>query len=105
MLSCPHYVGCAGATGILGSGGEEIMVRTLLKPMLPVVRAWMDKILATHIPKAQRLDEFKFSRLPQYFSRELYSSVKVVIADPLPMPPFSTMALAVFRQKSNFGGI
>ena len=81
------------------------MVRTVLKPMLPVVRAWMDQTLATHLPNAQRLDEFKFSGLPRYFSRELYSSVKVVIADPLPLPPFSTLAVAVFRQNSNFGGI
>ena len=37
-----------------------------------------------------------FSRLPLYFTEKTLASTKVVVVDPLPMPPLSSMGLVRF---------
>ena len=48
-----------------------------------------------------------FWRLPLYFTEETLTSTKVVLVDPLPMPPLSFMGLAQFAyfERGNFEGV
>jgi hypothetical protein len=45
--------------------------------------------------------------LPAYFAEKTLASTKVVLVDPLPMPPLSSMGLARFAEfeRGNFEGI
>jgi hypothetical protein len=45
--------------------------------------------------------------LPLYFTEQTLASAKVVLVDPLPMPPLSSMGLARFAdfERGNFDGI
>ena len=56
---------------------------------------------------AQTVASRGFSRLPLYFTEETLTSTKVVLVDPLPMPPLSSMGLAHFAdfERGNFEGV
>jgi hypothetical protein len=45
---------------------------------------------------AQTVASRRFSRLPLYFTENTLASTKVVLVDPLTMPPRSSMGLARF---------
>jgi hypothetical protein len=56
---------------------------------------------------AQTVASRGFARLPLYFTENTLASTKVVLVDPLPMPPLSSMGLARFAdfEHGNFDGI
>ena len=58
-------------------------------------------------PVAQTVASRGFSRLPRYFTEKTLASAKVVLVDPLPIPPLSSMGLARFAdfERGNFDGI
>jgi hypothetical protein len=49
----------------------------------------------------------RFPRLSRYFSEELLTSTKVVVIDPVPMPPLSSMGLSRFAEfvRGDYDGI
>jgi hypothetical protein len=63
--------------------------------------------LTASAPAAQTVASRSFSRLPLYFTEQTLASAKVVLVDPLPMPPLSSMGLAHFAdfERGNFDGI
>jgi hypothetical protein len=63
--------------------------------------------LTASAPAAQTVASRSFSRLPLYFTEQTLASAKVVLVDPLPMPPLSSMGLARFAdfERGNFDGI
>jgi hypothetical protein len=56
---------------------------------------------------AQSVASHGFLRLPLYFTENTLASTKVVLVDPLPMPPLSSMGLERFAdfERGDFGGI
>ena len=73
----------------------------------PPLLDWIWTTLAASAHVAQTVASRGFSRLPLYFTEEIMASTKVVLADPLPMPPLSSMGLAHFAdfERGNFDGI
>jgi hypothetical protein len=63
--------------------------------------------LTASAPAAQTVASRGFSRSPLYFTEQTLASAKVVLVDPLPMPPLSSMGLARFAdfERGNFDGI
>jgi hypothetical protein len=63
--------------------------------------------LTANAHSAQAVASQAFSRLPLYFIRETLASTKVVLVDPLPIPPLSSMGLARFAEfeRGSFAGL
>jgi len=91
-----------------GSGGKwcEMAPEEFAK-FYPALLDWIRTTLAASAHVAQTVASRGFSRLPLYFTEETLASTKVVLADPLPMPPLSSMGLAHFAdfERGNFDGI
>jgi len=68
---------------------------------------WIQTALTAGAHVAQTVASRGFSRLPLYFTEETLTSTKVVLVDPLPMPPLSCMGLAQFAdfERGNFEGV
>jgi len=73
----------------------------------PPLLDWIRATLAASTPVAQSVATRAFARLLLYFTEKTLASTKVVIIDPLPMPPLSSMGLARFAdfERGNFDGI
>jgi hypothetical protein len=73
----------------------------------PPLIAWIRNTLTASVPAAHTIASREFSRLPLYFTEETLATTKVVLVDPLPMPPLSSMGLARFADfvRGNFDGI
>ncbi len=73
----------------------------------PPLLDWIRSTLTGSTHAAQTVASRGFSRLPLYFSEKALASTKVVLVDPLPMPPLSSMGLARFAdfERDNFDGI
>jgi hypothetical protein len=73
----------------------------------PPLIAWIRNTLAASAPAAHTIASHGFSRLPLYFTEKTLATTKVVLVDPLPMPPLSSMGLARFADfvRGNFDGI
>jgi len=73
----------------------------------PPLMAWIRAILTASAHMAQPVASRGFSRLPFYFSDETLASTKVVLVDPLPVPPLTSMGLERFAdfERGNFDGI
>ena len=73
----------------------------------PPLIAWIRNMLTASAPAAQTVASRGFSRLPIYFTEKTLASAKVVLVDPLPMPPLSSIGLARFAdfERGNFDGI
>jgi len=73
----------------------------------PRLLDWIRTTLTANTHVAQTVASREFSRLPLYFSEKTLASTKVVLVDPLPMPPLSSMGLARFAnfERGNFHGI
>jgi hypothetical protein len=91
-----------------GSGGErcEMSPEEFAKFYPPLI-AWIRNTLTASAYVAQTVASRGFSRLPLYFTEKTLASAKVVLVDPLPMPPLSSMGLVRFAdfQRGNFDGI
>jgi hypothetical protein len=73
----------------------------------PPVLDWIQTTLTASVHVARTIASRGFSRLPFYFTEKTLASTKVVLADPLPMPPLSSMGLVRFAEfeRGNFDGI
>ena len=73
----------------------------------PPLLGWIRATLSASTGAAETVASRGFSRLPLYFTEETLTSTKVVLVDPLPMPPLSSMGLAHFAdfERGNFEGI
>jgi hypothetical protein len=73
----------------------------------PPLLDWIRTTLTASTGLAQTVASRGFLRLPLYFTEETLTSTKVVLVDPLPMPPLSSMGLAHFAdfERGNFEGI
>jgi hypothetical protein len=73
----------------------------------PPLFDWIQTALTANAHAAQTVSSRGFSRLPLYFTEETLTSTKVVLLDPLPLPPLSSMGLAHFAdfERSNFEGV
>ena len=91
-----------------GSGGQRCeMSPEEFAKFYPPLTAWIRNTLAASAPVAQTVASRGFSRLPLYFTEKTLASAKVVLVDPLPIPPLSSMGLARFADfvRGNFDGI
>jgi hypothetical protein len=73
----------------------------------PPLLDWIRTTLTTSAGAAQTVASRGFWRLPLYFTEETLTSAKVVLVDPLPMPPLSSIGLAHFEDflRGNLDGI
>jgi hypothetical protein len=73
----------------------------------PPLVAWIRNTLAASAPVAQTVASRGFSRLPLYFTEKTLASAKVVLVEPLPLPPLRSMGLARFAdfERGNFDDI
>jgi hypothetical protein len=73
----------------------------------PPLLEWIRTTLTANAHAAQSVASHGFSRLPLYFTENTLTSTKVVLVDPLPMPPLSSMELARFAdfERGDFDGI
>jgi hypothetical protein len=97
------YVGSADA---LGGRRCEMSPEEFAKFYPPLLN-WIQSTLAASARKARPVASRGFSRLPLYFTEETLASTKVVLVDPLPIPPLTSMGLARFAdfERGNFDGI
>jgi hypothetical protein len=99
----------AGRIGLVGfSGGRrcEMSPEEFAKAYPPLLE-WIRTTLTANAHAAQSVASRGFSRLPFYFTENTLASTKVVLVDPLPMPPLSSMGLARFTdfERGDFDGI
>jgi hypothetical protein len=73
----------------------------------PPLLGWIRATLTASTDAAETVASRGFWRLPLYFTEETLTSTKVVLVDPLPMPPLSSMGLAHFAdfERGNFEGV
>jgi hypothetical protein len=73
----------------------------------PRLLDWIQTTLTASTHVAQTVASHGFWRLPLYFAEKTLASTKVVLVDPLPMPPLSSMGLVRFAEfeHGNFDGI
>jgi hypothetical protein len=73
----------------------------------PPLFDWIQTTLTPSAHVAQTIASRGFSRLPLYFTENTLASTKIVVVDPLPMPPLSSMGLARFAdfERGDFDGI
>ena len=78
-----------------GSGNQEcgMSPEEFAKSYPPLV-AWIRNTLTASAPVAQTVASRRFWRLPLYFTEKTLASTKVVLVDPLPIPPLTSMGLA-----------
>ena len=62
----------------------------------PPLIEWIRKMLDANAQVAQTVSSRGFLRLPHYFTKHTLVSTKVVIVDPLPVPPLASMGLTRF---------
>jgi hypothetical protein len=78
---------------------------------LPLVRTWIDGILAKHACRARSVQEavtaYGLKRLPLYFDESLLRRSRCVLVDEVPVPPLSVLGLLEFVvfEKGGFSGI
>jgi hypothetical protein len=101
-----NSVGKINSTG--GSGGRRCgMSPEEFAKFYPPLLDWIRSTLTGSAQMVQTVASRGFSRLPLYFTEKTLASTKVVLVDPLPMPPLSSMGLARFAdfERGNFDGV
>ena len=91
-----------------GSGGRRCeMSPEEFAKFYPPLLDWIRTTLTASAHVAQTVASRGFSRLPLYFTEKTLASTKVVLVDPLPMPPLSSMGLVRFAdfERGDFDGI
>jgi hypothetical protein len=101
-----NSVGKISSAGVSGGGRCEMAPEEFAK-FYPPLLDWIRTTLTASAHVAQTVASRGFSRLPLYFTEKTLASTKVVLVDPLPMPPLSSMGLAHFAdfEHGNFEGI
>jgi len=74
---------------------------------LPLIKQWILSTLEQHKTESRFVSEFKFQRLPSYYSATTLNSTKVVLIDKIPMPPLKQLGLAQLGdfESGNYAGI
>jgi hypothetical protein len=90
-----------------GSGGRCEMSPEEFAKFYPPLLDWIRATLTASAHVAQTVASRGFLRLPLYFTEKTLASTKVVLVDPLPIPPLSSMGLTRFAdfEHGNFDGI
>jgi hypothetical protein len=91
-----------------GSGGRRCeMSPEEFAKFYPPLLDWIRNTLTASAHMAQTVASRGFSRLPFYFTEKTLASTKIVLVDPMPMPPLSSMGLVRFAdfERGNFDGI
>jgi hypothetical protein len=91
-----------------GSGSERCkMSPEEFAKLYPPLLDWVQTTLTANTHLARTVASHGFSRLPLYFAEKTLASTRVVLVDPLPVPPLSSMGLARFAEfeRGNFEGI
>ena len=91
-----------------GSGDKRCeMSPEEFQKFYPPLIQWIRKMLDANAHVAQTVSSRGFSRLPHYFIKHTLVSTKVVIVDPLPVPPLASMGLTRFADfvRGDFDGI
>jgi hypothetical protein len=65
---------------------------------LPLVRAWIDQLLATHAANARKVSTLGFKRLASCYPADLLERASVVSVERTPFPPVSQFGLPEFAQ-------
>jgi hypothetical protein len=91
----------------MGGGHCSVMNVEKLSSKLPLITGWIDEMLAKHAADAQLVTDFRFARLPLYFSAHLLACTKVVTLGRVPVPPLTAMGLPEFAafENGNYRGI
>jgi hypothetical protein len=78
-----------------------------IRKILSTLLGWIQTTLTASAGTAEAVASRGFGRLPLYFTEETLTSTKVVLVDPLPMPPLSSMGLSHFAdfERGNFEGL
>jgi hypothetical protein len=95
-------------SSVAGSSGKRCeMAPEEFAKFYPPLHDWIRNTLTANAHSAQTVASRGFSRLPLYFTEKTLASTKVVLADPLPIPPLSSMGLTRFAdiERGNFDGI
>jgi len=66
------------------------------EPFIPVMLDWIERTLESHAASFGTVASFGFRRLPLYFSEAFLDTARVVITNPVPVPPLSKWGLAEF---------
>ncbi|MCX6951871.1 MAG: hypothetical protein NTV51_06860 [Verrucomicrobia bacterium] len=69
-----------------------------LQQRLPMVRAWIDHVLAAHAGKARPVADCGFARLGSYYSGSLLASAHVIVVEHVPTPPLMALGLEGFTE-------
>ena len=77
------------------------MTQKVFEAKYPLIIGWMRQLLAEHEASARTIASLGFKRLPQYFSKEVLESAKVVYVDEVPAPPLSALGLDQFADFEN----
>jgi hypothetical protein len=111
----PHlaYVdGNESSRGKIGLAGDSRDKGCEMSPeefakFYPPLLEWIRGTLGSSANAGQTVASRRFSRLPLYFTENTLASTKVVLVDPLPMPPLSSMGLGRFAdfERDDFEGI
>jgi hypothetical protein len=101
-----NFTGLIRSAGVSGDSRCEMSPEEFAK-FYPPLLDWIRTTLAASTPVAQSVASRGFPRLPLYFTEKTLASTKVVLADPLPMPPLASMGLVRFAdfERGNFDGI
>jgi hypothetical protein len=101
-----NSVGKISPTGVTGGKRCEMSPEEFAK-FYPPLLDWIRITLTASSSIAQTVASRGFSRLPLYFTEETLTTTKVVLVEPLPMPPLSSMGLTRFVdfERGDFDGI
>ena len=90
-------IGVSKISSAAGSGDTrcEMSPEEFHKSYPPLIE-WIRKMLDANAHVAQTVSSRGFSRLPHYFTKHTLVTTKVVIVDPLPVPPLASMGLTRF---------
>jgi hypothetical protein len=99
-------IGKIGLAGDARDKGCEMSPEEFAK-FYPPLLGWIRTTLDSSAYAGQTVASHNFSRLPLYFTEKTLDSTKVVLVDPLPMPPLSSMGLGRFADfvRGDFEGI
>ena len=65
----------------------------LLVEKLPLIEAWIEQTIRSSAPRARRVSELGFRRLPAYYPADVLGRAKVVVAEQSVVPPLRQMGL------------
>ena len=73
----------------------------------PMIAAWIDQTLASHLHQAVSVASLGFKRLPHFFPAELLRCAHVVYVPAVPVPPLASMGFEEFSEfeQGDFAGI